>query len=144
MMGFLMDRMMHMYKCAGREGDCDKYEVGFAFPPKWLPIPVQQSINMDITTWVDDDGLLKAETMSETVKSAKMDMNMSMTMKFNQSSLGGPSADELVPPTSWNCAPVDSEEPFFDDWSRFAVGRSRLIPKMIETAKQEMSHILVV
>merc|ERR1711957_240719 len=122
-MSFLMQRMMTIYSCDGRVGDMDTYSFGVDFPPKWLPIKMKEAIDMHITVGVDDDGLVKSETMTEHVKTATIDTDVDMTMTFSEASVGGPSAADLVAPASWKCARPSSEEEFNEEWSRVAVGR---------------------
>jgi len=143
MVGFLLDRLMSMVKCVGREGDFDKYAFGIDFPPAWLPIPMKGSVNMYSTADVADNGLLKSETVRGSVKTPKMDIGIDMTMEFSDGRLGGPSASDLVPPPSWGCEAPESEDQFFEDWSRFAVGRNRFIPQVIKAAHADSMQTIV-
>lgn len=144
LVNFILDRLMSMCKCVGRDGDFDKYVFGFDFPPAWLPIPVKESVNMHITCEVADNGMIKSESVNERVKTLQMDVDIDFTMAFTDGSLGGPSALDLVPPASWGCETVNSGREFFEEWSRYAVGRNRFIPEVIKTADSNSMWNLVV
>merc|ERR550532_543514 len=80
LVNFILDRVMSMYKCVGRDGDFDKYVFGFDYPPAWLPIPVKESVNMHITLEVADNGMIKSESVNERVKTPQGNADIDFEM----------------------------------------------------------------
>jgi hypothetical protein len=146
-MALTMNSLKKTYKCKGTANGIDTYTLDLA-PPAWLP--VQFPVEFHTTIDVDKDFLVHKETVKENINMNGMKSHSESTFVFDETSAGGPTADDMAVPNSWGACEgereLDVEEMLkpSGDGSMHAVGEFRKILqalRFLELAKH--SEIVV-
>lgn len=145
LMRVAMKAMEKAYSCKGSSNGMDTYALDF--PPSWLPLP--SPVEIHLTIEVDQDLLVHKETVKEDIDMKGTKLHVESTFVADETSAGGPTADEMVVPDSWGVCKehvLDIEEMLKPSDARTmrAVGEFRKILQALRSLEwAEDSEIVV-